>query len=80
MADRATLTRELASLEGKLDALTIRMQQADVYQRHLHRSEPQGGSKRRQQLLAEMDRLMNRMRAVEAKLAILERGGKVPFK
>ena len=80
MADRATLTRELASLEAKLDALTIRMHQADVYQRHLHRSEPQGGSRRRQQLLAEMDRLMNRMRAVEAKLGILERGGKVPFK
>ena len=80
MADRATLTRELASLETKLDALTIRMRQADAYQRHLHHSEPQGDSRRRQQLLAEMDRLMNRMRAVEAKLAILEWGGTLPFK
>jgi len=80
MADRATLTAELAKLEKKLQALTVRMQQAEARQRHLLLAEPPGGAAEHQRLLAEMDRVMNRMRAVEAKLVILERGGEIPFK
>lgn len=78
MADGAKLSDELATLEAKLQALTVRLQQEEARQRHLLPTEPSGAEQRR--LLAEMDRVMTRMRAVEAKLAILDRGGKQPFK
>jgi hypothetical protein len=80
MADREKLTDELAELERTLQALTVRMQQAEARQRHLLLAEPPGGAAEQRKRLAEMDRVMNRMRALEAKLAILDRGGEMPFK
>ncbi len=79
MADRAELTAELRTLEAKLNAITVQMQQAEARQQYLLRSEPLGGKAKHQALLAEMDRTMTRMRAVEAKLAILDSGGELPL-
>lgn len=79
MVDRAKLEDELARLEKRLQVLTVHLQQAEARQRHLLLTEPPGGDAEYQKHMAEMDRVMNRMRAVEAKLAILDRGGKQPF-
>jgi hypothetical protein len=79
VADRAKLIEELAQLERTLHALTLRMQQTTERRRHLLRADPPPSDTEQQKLLAEMGRVMDCMRAVEAKLAILDRGGKPPF-
>ena len=78
VAERAKLIEDLAGLEKSLQALTVRMQQSTERRRFLLRTEPPPSDPEQRQLLAEMDRVMNRMRALEAKLAILDRGGKPP--
>jgi hypothetical protein len=80
VTDRAKLIADLARLERTLQALTLRMQQTKQRRWHLLRADPPPDDAEQRKLLAEMDRVMNRMRAVEAKLLILDRGGKLPFK
>jgi hypothetical protein len=79
VADRAKLIEDLARLEQTLQALTLRMQQATERRRYLLRADPPPSDAEQQRLLSEMNRVMDRMRAVEAKIAILDRGGKPPF-
>jgi hypothetical protein len=80
MADRDRLARELAQLDAALKAASLRLSEAAARQRYLAPSEAEAANTDKQRLVREMDRIMTRIRAVEAKLAILNRGGKLPFR
>ncbi len=75
MADRAKLVDELKRLDGALRSLAFGLQLAKARRQFLGTN----GEEEERRVLSEMDRLMTRIRAVEGKLAMIDRGEKLRF-
>ncbi len=73
--ERARVVDELVRLDAALRTMTQRMQLAALRRQFL---DP-GGGEDETQLVVEMDRIMTRIRATEAKLALIDREEKLPF-
>ena len=71
MADRATLAAELAQLAKRLQVLDRQMQLAEALQRSCHLPEPVGGAQAQWRRMAEIARVMERMRAIKAMMDCL---------
>ena len=75
MADRAKLVSELEALDAALKAVGFRMQLAAARRQFL--GHPAQDEEAR--LLNEMDRIMTRLRSIEAKLSLVDRGEMLPI-
>ena len=71
--DRRRLAAELKNLDAQLLALNEKIGDAKNRQRYGGPADVARGADELERLLAELDRLMTRERAVEAKLLILQR-------
>jgi hypothetical protein len=72
--DGVRLSAELANLDQRLDELNARIRAAINRERYSRSpAEAARGAEDRKHLVAELDRLMTRSRAVEAKLLLLQK-------
>ena len=79
MRDRAKLVGDLVALDAALRATSLRIREAEARRRFLPPSGALDANAEHARLLAELDRLMTRIRVVEAKLSLLDRGHRVRF-
>lgn len=77
--DRVKLADDLVALDAALRATSLRIREAEARRRFLAPPEALHAIAEHARLLTELDRLMTRIRAVEAKLSLLDRGHRLPF-
>ena len=75
MADRQKLVTELERLDGALIAVSFQIRLAAARRQFLGSN----GQEEEARLSTEMDRVMTRLRSVEAKLATIDSGEKIRF-